>query len=87
MLAYFLRYLLRNIKRKNTETSMLGNEKSRLGMELVRTKQDIATIINENLLLKKVNNDHLSTIANLESKVTDLSLQNQAIWAQIVNYK
>jgi len=47
------KHLLKNIRRKNAESSMLNTEKSKLGLELVRTKQDIAAIINENLLLKK----------------------------------
>lgn len=47
----FRRHLLKNIRRKNAENSVLNTEKSRLGLELVRTKQDIATIINEVLLI------------------------------------
>jgi len=78
------KHLLKNIRRKNAESSLLNTEKSRLGQELVRTKQDIATIINENLFLKKAQNESITTINNLELKINELTLQNQALWAQML---
>jgi len=78
--------LLKNIRRKNAESSMLSNEKSRLGMELVRTKQDIATIINENILLNKINRESLATISNLEAKINELTIQNQTLWSQLMKF-
>jgi len=47
ILNIFQRHLLKNIRRKNAEHSSLNNEKSRLGLELGRAKQDIASIMNE----------------------------------------
>jgi len=80
------KHLLKNIRRKNTESSTLNTEKSRLGLELVRTKQDIATIINENLILKKINREALTTISSLENKMNETNLQNQTLWAQLLKY-
>ena len=80
------KHLLKNIRRKNAESSMLNTEKSKLGLELVRTKQDIAAIINENLLLKKINREALATINSLETKLNEVNLQNQALISQILKY-
>jgi len=80
------KHLLKNIRRKNAESSMLNTEKSKLGLELVRTKQDIAAIINENLLLKKINREALATINSLETKLNEVNLQNQALLSQVLKY-
>jgi hypothetical protein len=78
--------LLKNIRRKNAESSTVSTEKSRLGLELVRTKQDIAAIINENLLLKKINREAMTTLSTQEAKINELTLQNQALWTQVLKY-
>jgi hypothetical protein len=80
------KHLLKNIRRKNAESSTVASEKSKLGLDLVRTKQDIATIINENLLLKKINREAMTTLSTQEAKINELTLQNQALWAQILKY-
>jgi len=80
------RHLLKNIRRKNAENSTLNNEKSRLGLELVKTKQDIATIVNENMMLKKMNNEAITTISSMEAKINEMSLQNQSLWSQLMKY-
>jgi len=80
------KHLLKNIRRKNAENSTLNTEKSRLGLELVKTKQDIATIVNENIVLKKINNEALTTISSLEAKINEMNLQNQNLWSQVMKY-
>jgi len=80
------KHLLKSIRRKNTESSTLNTEKSRLGLELVKTKHDIATIVNENIMLKKINNDALTTISSLEAKINEINMQNQNLWSQVVKY-
>jgi hypothetical protein len=80
------KHLLKNIRRKNAENSTIATEKSKLGLDLVKTKQDIAAIINENLLLKKINREAMTTLSAQEAKINELTLQNQALWTQILKY-
>lgn len=77
------KYLLKNIRRKNTENPGLNTEKSRIGYELIKTKQDIATILNENIMLKNINREALATINSLENKVKEVSLHNQDLISQV----
>ena len=78
----------------------MSTEKSRIGYELVKTKQDIAAIINEvgnrqylqinifkNMLLKKINREAIATINSLEAKINEVNLQNQALLSQVLKFK
>jgi len=37
-------------------------------------------------VLKKIHNENLATIGNLEGKINELSIQNQALWSQLLKY-
>jgi len=78
------RYLLKNIRRKSTENSALHSDKLRLDIELGRAKQDINSIMNENLFLKKINKEAMTTIKALEARLGELNLQNQAFLTQLL---
>jgi hypothetical protein len=83
------RHLLKEIRRKNSETtSVTGNgDKTLSPFENIQTRQDLAAVVHENVLLKKINRETLSRVSLLESKIKDMGMENQALWNQIYQFK
>ncbi len=83
------KHLLKEIKRKNQENSLANIQKAIEVLESVQgvQNQDATTNLYENQLLKKINKDALARISQLESKVKDLTVQNQALQSQISHQK
>ena len=80
------KHLLKEIKRKNQDNTLATIQKAIETLESAQTngeKQESVTNVYENQLLKKLNKDALSRISSLESKIKDLTIQNQALWNQI----
>lgn len=83
------KHLLKEIKRKNQENSLANIQKALEVLESVQSvpNQDATTNLYENQLLKKINKDALARISQLENKVKDLTIQNQALQSQISHQK
>jgi len=80
------KHLLKEIKRKNQDNTLANIQKAIETLESAQNngeKQESVTNVYENQLLKKLNKDALSRISSLESKIKDLTIQNQALWNQI----
>jgi len=75
-------HLLKDIKRKNSDNSTT-TEKSLNSFENHQAKQDLAAVVHENVILKKLNQETLARVCILESKIKELTIQNQALWNQI----
>jgi len=80
------KHLLKEIKRKNQDNTLANIQKAIETLESAQTngeKPESVTNAYENHLLKKLNKDALSRISTLETKIKDLTIQNQALWNQI----
>ena len=79
------KHLLKEIKRKNQDTTLASIQKAIETLGNIQDGQapESTTNIYENQLLKKLNKDALTRITSLETKVKDLTIQNQALWNQV----
>jgi len=82
------RHLLKEIRRKNSETATVTvGDKTLSPFENIQTRQDLAAVVHENVLLKKINRETLSRVTLLESKIKEMGMENQALWNQIYQFK
>jgi len=82
------RHLLKEIRRKNSETATVSTgDKTLSPFENIQTRQDLAAVVHENVLLKKINRETLSRVSLLESKIKEMGMENQALWNQIYQFK
>jgi len=82
------RHLLKEIRRKNSETATVSlGDKTLAPFENIQTRQDLAAVVHENVLLKKINRETLSRVTLLESKIKEMGMENQALWNQIYQFK
>lgn len=81
------KHLLKDIKRKSQENTIASIQKAIDALESVKEgdKKETSGYKYENQLLKKLNKDALARIVSLETKVKDLTVQNQALWYQITH--
>lgn len=79
------RHLLQDIKRKNQDNTLANIQKAIETLETAQggPKTEVNASNYETQLLKKLNKDALARISSLESKVKELTVQNQALWNQV----
>jgi len=77
------KHLLKEIRRKNHETTSEKGQKSAENIETPQAGKDVPTLLYENQALRRLYNDALNKVAALENQVRDLTGQNQNLWTQL----